>query len=186
MLFLAYKWRKNALSEPLHHHPGEPSRPPSGNPLCLFLASSFSQASFLLQPVSEWTVILPPHRERLLTGRSVQARMRSSDAPAACRLPFLQAVLGEKRLHVFTFSKPPGKDPRRRVFRKERKEAGWLSIFQIPLQNPVREAWKDGKAWSFSFRKSFPSWNEVSEHAGASARLPGGLLEMGWNEKREG
>ena|SRR3990167_8768003 len=124
MLFLAYKWRKNALSEPLHHHPGEPSRPPSGNPLCLFLASSFSQASFLLQPVSEWTVILPPHRERLLTGRSVQARMRSSDAPAACRLPFLQAVLGEKRLHVFSW-KPPGED----LFREAKKsdELGLLS-----------------------------------------------------------
>src|SRR3990167_10648684 len=63
-----------------------------------------------------------------------------------------------------------------------RKEAGWLSIFQIPLQNPAREAWKDGKAWSFSFRKSFPSWNEVSEHAGASARLPGGLLWDGNGE----
>src|SRR3990167_2428988 len=155
MLFLAYKWRKNALSEPLHHHPGEPSRPPPGNPLCLFLACSFSQPSFLLHPVSEWTVILPPHRERLLTGRSVQARMRSSDAPAACRLPFLQAVLGEKRLHVFTFSKPPGKDPRRRVFRKERKETGFFLCFQIPLQNPPVRLGRTEKLGLFLSEKVF-------------------------------
>ena len=68
----------------------------------------------------------------------------------------------------------------------KRKKRDWiLSLFPNPSPEPSREAWKDGKAWSFSFRKSFPSWNEVSEHAGASARLPGGLLEMGLHRFRK-